>query len=565
MVHGKCPHAALLLSASVALAADRYETRAQHDPNGIGVFYQGREIAHVMGHQAAGWLERPERQEEERTDLLIEALKLQPGEIVADIGAGTGYISEKMARKVGDTGLVYAEDIQQEMIDLLNRKLQLLRLKNVKPVLGTITDPKLPPAGVDLIIMVDVYHEFDHPYEMTENMLAALKPGGRLVFVEFRGEDPSVPIKLVHKMTEAQVKKGNGRFSPTLAWGETLDAPARSSTSSFSQRRSEPARRLAAAALCWRKLSSAKWSDSWLERLSYLGPTRAMVIEFPGARTVRVEAHGLTEKEAAALTKMFGGKVTAGHLAHRQNPPQRAPIRVRGRLLVVSTEREWTREAGADARHAHPRRHGLRHRRARHHRHLPAHAGRCQRARCAAAVGSARSRHRQRHPRHRRRPPRRRAASSPPTSILTPSAPPKKTFAPIGVKVQVQRSDVRQWEPERAWPVVTANLFSGLLIEVAPKIARALAPAGTLIFSGVLREQEAEVLAALAAQKLRLDAPRPQRQMDRRHAAPRLSTAPLLQAAPALLPSLNSPAAARSAAISTPSRPPPRSASCGWS
>ena len=211
----------LLCLAGVVSAQERYETRAQHDPNGIGVFYQGREIAHVMGHQAAGWLERPERQEEERTDLLIDALKLQPGQVVADIGAGTGYISEKMARRVGETGLVYAEDIQQEMIDLLNRKLQLLRLKNVKPVLGTITDPKLPAASVDLIIMVDVYHEFDHPYEMTENMLKAIKPGGRLVFVEFRGEDPAVPIKLLHKMTEAQVKKEMSAF-PALAWSETL-------------------------------------------------------------------------------------------------------------------------------------------------------------------------------------------------------------------------------------------------------------------------------------------------------------------------------------------------------
>src|SRR5882757_4979529 len=111
----------LLTLAVSAFAADRYETRAEHDPNGIGVFYMGREIAHVMGHQAAGWLERPEREEEERTDLLIEALKLKPGDVAADIGAGTGYISERMARKVGDKGLVYAEDIQQEMLDLMER------------------------------------------------------------------------------------------------------------------------------------------------------------------------------------------------------------------------------------------------------------------------------------------------------------------------------------------------------------------------------------------------------------------------------------------------------------
>ena len=183
----------------------------------------GREIAHVMGHQAAGWLERPERQEEERTDLLIDALKLKSGDMVADIGAGTGYISEKMARRITPGGIVYGVDIQQEMLDLLDRKMKLLRIDNVKAVLGTVTDPKLPAAGIDLIIMVDVYHEFDHPYEMAENMAKALKPGGRLVFVEFRKEDPKVPIKEVHKMSEAQVKKEMEAI-PTLEWVETLSS-----------------------------------------------------------------------------------------------------------------------------------------------------------------------------------------------------------------------------------------------------------------------------------------------------------------------------------------------------
>jgi ubiquinone/menaquinone biosynthesis C-methylase UbiE len=214
------PLALLLALITVASAADRYEIRADHDRNGIGKFYMGREIAHVMGHQAADWLERPEREKEERTDLLIEALNLKPGDIAADIGAGTGYISERMARKVGETGLVYAEDIQPEMIDLLNDKLRSKGIKNVKPLLGDLTDPKLPPAGVDLIIMVDVYHELDQPYEMTEAMIRGLKPGGRLVFVEFRKEDPEVPIKEVHKMSEAQVKKEMSAF-PSLEWVET--------------------------------------------------------------------------------------------------------------------------------------------------------------------------------------------------------------------------------------------------------------------------------------------------------------------------------------------------------
>ncbi len=205
------------------LAADprHYEMREEHSRDGIGKFYMGREIAHVMGHQAAGWLERPEREEEERTDLLIDALKLQPGEAVADIGAGTGYISERMARRVGEKGVVYAVDIQQEMLTLLAKKMRMRRIENVKGILGTETDPKLPAATVDTILMVDVYHEFDHPFEMTEAMVRALRPGGRIVFVEFRGEDPSVPIKELHKLTEAQVKKEMSAF-PQLAWAETL-------------------------------------------------------------------------------------------------------------------------------------------------------------------------------------------------------------------------------------------------------------------------------------------------------------------------------------------------------
>jgi ubiquinone/menaquinone biosynthesis C-methylase UbiE len=185
----------------------RYETRENHDPNGIGKFYQGREIARVMGHQAADWLERPEREEEEKTDVMVEALKFREGEAVADIGCGSGYVARKIAKKVGASGVVYGVDIQQEMLDLLAKRMAMFRIENVQPVLGTTTDPKLPPASCDTMIMVDVYHEFDQPYEMIESMVAALKPGGRIVFVEFRGEDPEVPIKLVHKMTEAQVKK----------------------------------------------------------------------------------------------------------------------------------------------------------------------------------------------------------------------------------------------------------------------------------------------------------------------------------------------------------------------
>jgi SAM-dependent methyltransferase len=224
------PSAAFLLgmmALSVAAAegpptalTNGYERRALHDPNGIGKFYMGREIAHVMGHLAADWLERPEREAEEKTELLIETLKFRPGEMVADIGAGTGYHTRRIARRVSPAGKVYAVDIQREMLDLLTNKLADIGITNVVPVLGTITDPKLPNGALDTILLVDVYHEFDYPYEMAAAMCRALRPGGRLVLVEFRGEDEKVPIKRVHKMTEAQVKKEMSVHP--LTWKETI-------------------------------------------------------------------------------------------------------------------------------------------------------------------------------------------------------------------------------------------------------------------------------------------------------------------------------------------------------
>jgi ubiquinone/menaquinone biosynthesis C-methylase UbiE len=189
-------------------AEARYETSARASRDGIGKIYFGREIAQVMGHQGAAWLERPEREQEERTDLLVTALALKPGEIVADIGAGSGYFSWRMAQKVGERGKVYAVEIQQEMIDILQVNMKKRGVGAiVQPVLGTVQDPKLPADSVDTIVLVDVYHEFDFPFEMTRAMIQALKPGGRLVLVEYRGEDPVVPIKPLHKMTVAQVRK----------------------------------------------------------------------------------------------------------------------------------------------------------------------------------------------------------------------------------------------------------------------------------------------------------------------------------------------------------------------
>lgn len=215
-------HGASVPVVSTNSLPQHYTFRADHDPNGTGKFYLGREIAHVMGHQAADWLERPERETEERTSKLVELLRLKPGEVVADIGAGTGYLTRQMAVKVSPGGRVFGVDVQPEMLALLTNYVAQAGISNVVPVLGSDKDPNLPPASVDLGIMVDVYHELEYPREMLEAICRALKPGGRVVFVEFRAEDPKVPIKEVHKMTEAQVKK---EMKPLpLEWVETLGA-----------------------------------------------------------------------------------------------------------------------------------------------------------------------------------------------------------------------------------------------------------------------------------------------------------------------------------------------------
>lgn len=183
----------------------RYETRRNHDPDGIGKFYMNREIAQVMGHMGMSWLERPEREQEEAPAKLMKALNLKPGMVVCDLGAGSGYFTFRLAREVGPSGKVMAVDIQQEMLDEIVARAKQRKITNVVPILGTETDPKLAADSVDLFLMVDVYHEFSYPYEMIENMVKALKVGGRIVFVEYRGEDAWVPIKPLHKMTERQV------------------------------------------------------------------------------------------------------------------------------------------------------------------------------------------------------------------------------------------------------------------------------------------------------------------------------------------------------------------------
>lgn len=199
-----------------------YTFSENHHPDGIGKFFKGREIAKVMGHQAAGWLERPEREQEERTDLLLDSLNLKSGETIADIGAGSGYFSWRMAQKIVPEGKVFAVEIQQEMLDLISRNMARRGVSNVLPILGTTQSPKLPAHSVDTILMVDVYHEFDFPMEMLQAMTQSLKKGGRIVWVEFRAEDPAVRIKPLHKMSVDQVRK-EAAVCPELQFERTID------------------------------------------------------------------------------------------------------------------------------------------------------------------------------------------------------------------------------------------------------------------------------------------------------------------------------------------------------
>ena len=202
--------AAIALGSTSSAIAEapppRYE-RTAPTSDGIGKRYMGREIARIMGWQGAEWLERAEREQEERTDLMLPELKLAPGMSVADIGAGTGYIARRMAKLVGPRGSVYAVDVQPEMMRMLAAMVKRENLPNIKPVLGAIADVRLEPDSIDMAIMVDVYHELEQPYELVASIVRALKVGGRLVFVEYKAEDPSIPIKALHKMSVEQVKR----------------------------------------------------------------------------------------------------------------------------------------------------------------------------------------------------------------------------------------------------------------------------------------------------------------------------------------------------------------------
>jgi ubiquinone/menaquinone biosynthesis C-methylase UbiE len=198
--------AAALISNDLTIADDPADKATSDIPPPLAA-YKGRTIAQTMHYLGADWLIRESRQREEDCESMLKALGLKPGQTVCDMGCGNGFYTLKMAEKVGDQGLVYAVDIQQEMLRLLESRAEKTKLRNVKPVLGSLVDPRLPEGKLDLILCVDVYHEFSHPEHMLAAMRKALKKDGRLVLVEFRKEDPDVPIKELHKMSKEQINK----------------------------------------------------------------------------------------------------------------------------------------------------------------------------------------------------------------------------------------------------------------------------------------------------------------------------------------------------------------------
>jgi ubiquinone/menaquinone biosynthesis C-methylase UbiE len=205
------PRACWLLVAAVTLCAEQVHP------------ITGRHIAQVMGMGGADWLVRPEREAEEAPDAALDAIVIERGATVADIGAGSGYFTWRLAERVGPAGKVYANDIQPEMLALLRKNIDARHLTNVETVLGAVDDPKLPAGRMDLVLLVDVYHEFTEPEKMLRKMRESLKPDGRLVLLEYRKEDPNVPIRPEHKMSvaevRAEVEPEGFRFEKTL---ETL-------------------------------------------------------------------------------------------------------------------------------------------------------------------------------------------------------------------------------------------------------------------------------------------------------------------------------------------------------
>ena len=199
----------------------------------------GRRIADVMSWQGAEWLYRETRIEEEQPEAMLDALEIAPGSTVADVGAGVGYHSIRLSRRVGPGGTVLATDVQPQMIPMLKENARAAGADNIEALLCTQRDTKLPAEKVDLILMVDVYHECSDPETLLTGLFEALRPGGRLVLVEFRGEDPDVPIKPEHKMTLKQVRR---ELEPQGFEFKTRSSSSPGSTSSFSRSQSQPRR-----------------------------------------------------------------------------------------------------------------------------------------------------------------------------------------------------------------------------------------------------------------------------------------------------------------------------------
>ena len=207
-----------LLLPAQALISSKYYSYRPPSFDGTGKFYMGREISDILGHQGSDWLERADRSTEEQPQKMITVLGLQPTDVVADVGAGSGYISKLLAAQVPQ-GKVLAVDVQPEMLTLIEERVKLVKITNIEPHLGTEQSPELAPASIDLAVMVDAYHEFSYPHEMMEGIVTALKPGGRVVLAEYRGEDPLVAIKPRHKTTQKQIRQELA--SVGLKWQKT--------------------------------------------------------------------------------------------------------------------------------------------------------------------------------------------------------------------------------------------------------------------------------------------------------------------------------------------------------
>jgi len=195
-------------------------TRKRPSPDGIGKVYLGREISHVMGYQGASWLERSSREREERPDLLVANMDLEADSVIADIGAGSGYFTFRLNKRVPE-GRIYAVDLQPQMLAMIRTRMREEGADNVVPVRATEKSPELAPESIDAALFVDVYHELAYPHEVMKEVVAALKPGGRVYLVEYRAEDPTVMIKPLHKMTERQARKEMAAVG--LTWVRTGD------------------------------------------------------------------------------------------------------------------------------------------------------------------------------------------------------------------------------------------------------------------------------------------------------------------------------------------------------